>query len=228
MMNYMVAGIPLKRIVRYSTVAAVTGLGSGKCWRNLQEHPGTGHQIINYSIVGGLVGSVVGLSVGAWVGRGVMMLVFSQSMYGSLLTACYCNIHAVITNAEMKLPNREVPINNLVTSSLSGGVTGSLLGLLPGSRIINMCIVGMAAGFFGHFGFERLRIVRLEFLLHENYPELVSQVREVEEWMDNQCRTNPYYAGPVNPKPEWVRQLASLWGDFGKRNPQELRKEFES
>lgn len=31
----------------------MAGLGTGKCLRNLQEHPGTTHKIIGYSLIGG-------------------------------------------------------------------------------------------------------------------------------------------------------------------------------
>ena len=40
--------------------------------------------------------------------------------------------------------------------------------------------------------------MRLEFLIKQNYPELVSELKECSDWIDDQSRTNPYYAGPIN------------------------------
>ena len=51
--------------------------------------------------------------------------------------------------------------------------------------------------FSGHYIYNGIRIIRLEFLIQQNYPDLVKRVKESEAWMDEQERTNPYYAGPI-------------------------------
>lgn len=55
----------------------------------------------------------------------------------------------------------------------------------------------MCKYFLGHFIYKQLCILRLEFLIRENYPELYQQLKESEKWMEDQRNSNPYYAGPV-------------------------------
>ena len=39
----------------------------------------------------GTVGALCGVGFGAWAGAGTLAFVLSQSMYGSMVTACYCS-----------------------------------------------------------------------------------------------------------------------------------------
>ena len=50
----------------------------------------------------------------------------------------------------------------------------------------------------GHYIYDGFRVLRLEFLIKQNYPELVEELRQSSEWIDDQANTNPYYACPVN------------------------------
>ena len=65
-----------------------------------------------------------------------------------------------------------------------------LLSILPPFELFYLCT--------GHHIYEGLRVIRLEFLIKQNYPELVAEIKESEGWIEDQCSSNPYYAGPVN------------------------------
>ncbi|XP_066921445.1 uncharacterized protein [Clytia hemisphaerica] len=226
MLNYVVTeGITVGRLLRLSTAAAVTGYATGECYRNVKAHPGVGKSILGYSIVGGTVGSLFGVALGLRAKKSVIPFVLSQGMYGSLVTACYCNVHSWLKHKQLKL--KEKPIQDVTVSVLSGAFTGGVVGLIPGLRILPVISFGTCFGFFGHYIYSGIRIIRLEFLIQQNYTDLVERVKESEAWMDDQERTNPYYAGPITPKPYILEWLGSLWGDFGQ-NTEEKRRRFES
>lgn len=224
--NVVTPGFTVGRVLRLTATAAIGGQAVGECYRNLKAHPGTGKSIIGNSIVGGVFGAFCGVGFGAWVGRGTLAFVLSHSMYGSMVTACYCNFHSTLKNKELKLFNDQ-PIQDVTLSTLTGAATGAAVGLLiPGPRLLNMVSAGSCVGFIGHYIYSGFRVMRLEFLIKQNYPELVSELKECSDWIDDQSRTNPYYAGPINAKPEILRKIESMWGDFGK-NTDEKRMRFE-
>lgn len=228
MLNYVVtSGFTVGRLLSMTTTAALSGYGTGECWRNLKAHPGTGKRIIGYSFIGGTVGGIIGVGLGLLTTRNKSLLILSQSMYGALITAAFANVHSTLKNKDLKLPGHTEPIKTATVSTLTGGLIGACIGLTPGSRVLPLSTMGMLVGFVGHHLFEGARMIRLEFLIRQNYPELFSKLMQSEEWITDQMHTNPYYVGPVTEKPEWYVKFGSLWGDFGK-NTEEKRRRFEA
>lgn len=220
-MSYIIAGIPVRRIASNAFIAVISGLGCGKCWRNLEEHPGTGFDIIKYSTIGGCVGGVAGFGVGLWMGSRVMLLTLTQSMYGSLMTGTFLNIRSVMSNEKIMLPSNKKPFSELIVSTLSGGITGMIPPILAKwnpAYITSGCTSGIIIGFLGHLAYDQICYLRLEYLLRENYPELVRKHQEAEEYMLQRQKTEYFYTGPIKGNPEWMDYAKSFWGGFGKRS----------
>lgn len=50
-----------------------------------------------------------------------------------LLSIFFSDIHSLFKNSNLKLPTKEEPLNDVTISVVTGGLTGSIFGLLPGN-----------------------------------------------------------------------------------------------
>jgi len=212
-MSYIVGGVPIKRLLYHAALTGVSGVTIGTCYRNLREHPGTGRKIMGYSVAGGGMGALFGVAMSTFRGRHTVLLVMTQTMYWSLTTAFFFNVRSVLSNRKIVLPGQNEPVKDIFLTSTTAGLTASLTSLITGPNpvaLLSACSIGMMLGFVGHHLYDQSRILRLEFLLRQNYPELMLQKQEAEAYMEDQVLTNQFYDGPIKPPHPWIEYLSSL------------------
>lgn len=227
MLNYNIVGIPVKQLIFRTVLTATAGVGAGKCYRNLKDHPGTGNKILKYSIVGGVFGGLLGCTVGIFKGRGALIGAMTQTMYWSLGTAYFSNVRSLIKNSKLKLPGQDEPLKDIVVTSITSGIFTLSVFLFATSNpgiLFSATSIGLTAGFLGHHIYEELRIFRLEFLLRMNYPELMLQKEQADMYIDDQLSTNPNYTGPVKERYRIIEYLTNIWFE-NKHKIEEAKKE---
>jgi len=179
----------------------------------MRENPGTGKTLMKYSFAAGLVAGLHGYCVGLWRRMPAAAFFISQTMIGSCVAFGFFSVRYTILSEKLKSPRSGEPVKEVLVTSISAGIATGSYTIFTGGHVLTSITGGLIAGFLGHFVVEQVRIKRLEFLLKQNHPELMSQLKDAEDYMDREQMANPHYSGPVRPTP-WHDAAVRYWEDF--------------
>jgi len=200
--------------IKNSALACVGGYACGHGIRYQRENPGTFKRFVKYSLVAGCVAGVHGLIVGR--GRGPIFVAANQTVVGSCVAFGFFSLRGALKTQIEKYvpPTPDAPIRNeLLITSVTTGITFAALGRLAGGSpksILRRTSAGLVLGFIGHIVYDKSLFIRSEILFRSRHKKLLSELKEAENYMGEQQKSDPEYKGPVKPTPSILTWAARI------------------